>query len=146
MDGEPIGSGGPPSFEPRRPVLVFDGQCGFCTRSVLWLLPRFRRPVRAVPYQWADLPALGLTEAETRRYAWWIDEDGRRHRGHRAMARALLACRSPWPPLGRALLLPPPVSWLAAAAYRLIARYRRFLPGATPACRRPGGWPPEHSG
>lgn len=131
-----------PAATPRvRPLLVFDGYCGFCTRSVLWLLPRFASPVDTMPAQRLDLAAVGLGKDDVKRFAWWIEADGRRSRGHRAIARALLACRRPWPLAGRLLLLPP-VSWLAALGYRLVARYRRFLPGTTPACKRDDGWPP----
>jgi predicted DCC family thiol-disulfide oxidoreductase YuxK len=76
-----------------------------------------------------------VSEAEAQRKAWWIESDGRRSGGHRAVARALLACRGGWPLLGRLLLLPP-VSWLAVPGYALVARYRRHLPGVKPACKR----------
>jgi predicted DCC family thiol-disulfide oxidoreductase YuxK len=123
-----------------RPVLVFDGDCGFCTRSVLWLERRLREPVDSVPWQVADLAALALTEAQARQAAWWVEADGRRARGHRAIAQALRRCRGGWPLVGR-LLLVPPLSWLGAPAYALVARFRGYLPGTTPACKRPS-WPP----
>ena len=53
-----------------RPVLIFDGDCGFCTCSVLWLERWVVRPMDCVPWQYADLPALGLSEEETRKAAW----------------------------------------------------------------------------
>jgi predicted DCC family thiol-disulfide oxidoreductase YuxK len=40
----------------------------------------------------------------------------------------------PYRLLGRAMQHPP-VSWVAAPAYRLVAKYRYKLPGATDACR-----------
>lgn len=127
--------------------LIFDGDCGFCTRCVLWLEARWARPVRALPWQSADLEALGLDEARTRREVCWVElfagqpARTRREGGHRAAAYALRACRSPWPALGALLLLPPPFAWIFAAGYRLVARNRGRLPGTTPACRRPS-WPP----
>jgi predicted DCC family thiol-disulfide oxidoreductase YuxK len=39
-----------------------------------------------------------------------------------------------WRIAGRVLLLPG-VSWIAARAYRSIARNRHRLPGGTPACQ-----------
>lgn len=90
-----------------------------------------------LPYQAVDLAAHGLTVPEVRREAWWIGADGTRGAGHRAIARALRACPWYWAWLG-ALLLLPPVSWIAALGYRLVARYRRRLPGSRPACGR--GW------
>lgn len=117
-------------------VLIFDGDCGFCTSTVRWVLKRVRKPVQAVPYQRADLERYGLSEKDVRRYVWWIDELGRRYRGHRATAKALEASGGGWSLVGR-LLRTPPMSWLAAVGYRLVARYRGHLPGGTPACRLP---------
>ena len=53
-----------------------------------------------------------------------------------AVARVLLRSRWPWRPLG-ALMLVPPISWLAEAVYRIISANRYRLPGATPACAVP---------
>lgn len=116
-------------------VLVFDGRCGFCTRAVEWLMDRVRVPLRCEPYQATNLEAYGLTEAQAARAAWWIDRDGRRHRGHRAVGRSLSACGGAYRVLGW-LCRVPPASWLAAWVYLLVAKYRRHLPGATPACKR----------
>jgi len=107
-------------------VLVYDGDCGFCTSAARWAGGE-----RAA---WQELGAgrlarLGLTVEEARDAAWWVDETGR-YRGHLAIGHAL-AERSP---LGRALLVPP-LSWLGAAVYPLAARWRHRLPGGTPACR-----------
>jgi len=115
--------------------LVYDGDCGFCTRSAAWLAAHATERLRVVPYQRLDLEALGLSVPEVRRYAWWL-AGGRRERGHHAIAHALLACRTPWPRVGR-LILTPPLSWLGGPVYRLIARYRGRLPGATAQCKMP---------
>ena len=107
-------------------VLVYDGDCGFCTSAAGWVGGR--------RFAWQELgegglARLGLTVDEARDAAWWVDETGR-YRGHLAIGHAL-AQRSP---LGRALLVPP-LRWLAAAVYPLVARSRHRLPGGTPACR-----------
>jgi predicted DCC family thiol-disulfide oxidoreductase YuxK len=116
------------------PVLVFDGECGFCTSSARWLERHARRPVSVEPWQRLDLGALGLSAPETAAAAWWVDEHGIRHRGHRAVGYALRACAPGWRILGWACLVPP-FSWCAAVTYRLVARFRGHLPGRTPACR-----------
>lgn len=125
---------------PEVPILVFDGHCGFCTGAADWVRRHATAPVRAVPGQAADLEALGLTDADVRAAAWWIDERGRRQRGHRAMARAFAHCDGAARWLGLALerpLLAP----LSAAGYALVSRFRSHLPGAPPACRDPERWP-----
>ncbi|MDY7094362.1 MAG: DCC1-like thiol-disulfide oxidoreductase family protein [Acidobacteriota bacterium] len=133
----------PETGHSQHPQLIFDGDCGFCTRCVLWLEHRRVAPLVSIPWQNADLEALGLTEEQTREAVWWVSEE-ERARGHRAVARSLQGCRRPWPLLGALLLLPPPFAWFYAAGYRLVTHLRGYLPGTTPACRRPS-WPPEQA-
>ncbi len=112
-------------------MLIFDGDCGFCTSVATWA------SANAVPWQTLDadaLAALGLTVDDVRTAAWWIDGDGRRSRGSLAIAEALKARGGLASAAGR-LLLVPPFRWLGIAAYPLIARWRHLLPGGTPACR-----------
>jgi hypothetical protein len=103
-------------------VLVYDGDCGFCTSAAEWVGGE-----RAAWQQLGPdgLARLGLTVEDARDAAWWVDETSR-YRGHLAIGHAL-AARSP---LGRALLVPP-LRWLAAGAYPLVVRLRHRLP----ACR-----------
>lgn len=110
-------------------TLVYDGDCAFCT----WTATRGRRLLRAdvtlVPWQRADLPALGLDEAAVTRAVQWVAAPGERPRaGHRAIAAWLVASGRGWSAVGR-LLEVPPVSWLAAGTYHLISRYRHRIPG-----------------
>lgn len=123
--------------EPERsePVLLFDGRCGFCTRSVEWLFARVREPIRAIPWQTTDLSRWPVTEEEVRRAAWWIEPDGRRFGAHLAAARAFIACGPRWAWVGWLMRIPP-IRWLVALAYVIVAKNRRHLPGATPACKR----------
>jgi predicted DCC family thiol-disulfide oxidoreductase YuxK len=115
-------------------TLVFDGDCAFCTSSVN-LMARLRlRADTVVPWQRADLPALGLTEQACRDKVQWVDDAGRVSSGHEAFARLLLANAVLWWPLGRLLLLPP-FSWVASRAYDWVSAHRSQLPGGTPACR-----------
>jgi predicted DCC family thiol-disulfide oxidoreductase YuxK len=124
--------------EPNLPLLEFDGDCGFCTRSAEWV--RTRLPagsgVAVEPWQRLDLDALGLSREDVASAAWWIDRDGTKRRGHLAIAAALRAIGGAWGVVGRVLTWPV-LSQLAALAYRLTARYRYRLPGSTPACKLP---------
>ncbi len=122
-----------PSKPTRAGLLIFDGDCAFCTTWVNRLeavLPRFPQ---TSPSQWADLDALGLTLDDVRQFAWYLTPT-RRYRGHSAFS-ALLRSQ---PRVGLRfagwLLATPPFSWVAALGYSLIARYRHLLPGGTPAC------------
>ena len=116
-----------------RPTLAFDGDCGFCTSSARWLARRLPDDVDVVPWQRADLPALGITEAQAAAAVQWVDGDGRVG-GAAAIGRALHAAGGPWRPLGW-LAQVPPTGWVAEGLYRLVSRNRHRLPGGTPACR-----------
>ncbi|QUH04916.1 DUF393 domain-containing protein [Saccharopolyspora erythraea] len=120
---------------PSVPVLVYDGDCGFCTRSAR-LVERLPVRVRLVPWQEADLAALRITEDRARHEIVWVDTSGRRFGGAAAVAELLKDCRGVWPLLGHLMSLPV-LRFLAHAAYRLVAANRYRLPGSTPACRLP---------
>ena len=119
------------------PLLVYDGDCAFCTSCARWLAASWQRPAHVVAWQRLDadeLAGLGLSAADVRGAAWWLDAAGRRFRGHLAIGHALAAGRGWWTVCGR-LLLVPPVRWIGAGLYPLVARSRHRLPGGTPDCR-----------
>jgi predicted DCC family thiol-disulfide oxidoreductase YuxK len=120
------------------PLLVFDGDCAFCTTSVNRLeavLPKF--PAKS-PWQWLELDRYGLSVDDVTAYAWVITTD-RQFGGHLALS-ALLRMQ-PSAPLRFAghLIATPPFSLAAAGVYWLIAHNRHRLPGGTPACALPPG-------
>ncbi|MGL4339972.1 MAG: thiol-disulfide oxidoreductase DCC family protein [Rhodoglobus sp.] len=90
----------------------------------------------AAPWQRLDYGALGLSHDEVTHYAWLVTS-AHQYAGHLALS-ALLRMQPSfaWRFAGR-LLATPPVSWLAATGYHLIAKNRHRLPGGTPACAMP---------
>jgi predicted DCC family thiol-disulfide oxidoreductase YuxK len=124
-----------------RPVLIYDGDCGFCTTSVRLLVRWLRPPVDVVAWQHTDLAGYGLTEAAARRAVQWVGPDGH-SAGAPAVAALLRRTGGPWWVLGT-LLGWPLIRQVAAVAYRLIAANRHRLPGGTPACALPP--PADHS-
>jgi predicted DCC family thiol-disulfide oxidoreductase YuxK len=123
--------------EERRPLLVYDGDCSFCSSCARWLVARWSGPEEAIPWQHvsaAELERLGLSRDDVRRAVWWVDPSGSRSRGHLAIARALRATHG-WPSVAGRMLLASPLRWVGAGAYPLVARWRHRLPGGTPACR-----------
>lgn len=118
-------------------LLVYDGDCGFCTQSAKWAQRGLPDDVRVEPWQTLDLDELGLTEHDVVTAAWWVDAAGRTHRGSHAAAEVLVASRARWRRAAGHLLRLPPFSWLGVPVYALVARYRYKLPGATDACRVP---------
>jgi predicted DCC family thiol-disulfide oxidoreductase YuxK len=123
------------------PVLIFDGDCGFCTTCARLLNRWVARggSMRIAPWQRLDLDELGLTEDECAAAVQWVGEDGHVASGHAAVAATLRAGHPVWRPVG-ALLVAPGFSWLAVRLYSWVAAHRYVLPGGTPACRvdRPG--------
>lgn len=116
-------------------LLLYDADCGFCTRCAQWLeRTAASREYLILPWQTADLSALGLTPQQCGEAAWFISADGTRHRGSAAIAQALLHGSPRWRLLGRALTLPV-IGWFARIGYGWVARNRHRLPGSTPQCR-----------
>jgi predicted DCC family thiol-disulfide oxidoreductase YuxK len=112
--------------------LVFDGECGFCTRCVHWLSRLDRRHrVETVPYQAPGVPAsIGATTDECADAVQWLGPDGRRRSGAAAVNGVLdVLTRTPAPSALYRL-----TSWPQERLYRWVADHRSRFPGTTPHC------------
>jgi len=109
-------------------LLVYDGDCGFCTWAASLGARWLPAQVSVVPFQRADLASLGLTRPEVQTAVQWVPLGHPPQAGHRAIAAWLLASGFPWSVLGRTLLLPG-VSPLAGWIYHLISVNRTRIPG-----------------
>ncbi len=69
-----------------------------------------------------DRLAFGLTSEETKTAVWWV-EGRTRFSGHQAIGRVLGTLGGGWALVGRLIRIPP-MSWLAAVTYRLVAANR----------------------
>jgi predicted DCC family thiol-disulfide oxidoreductase YuxK len=119
-----------------RPVLVYDGDCAFCTTAVHFIERRVRPRCEITPWQFADLDALGTTQRRAEYELLWVTPIGTIDGGAQAVARLLLSAGRGWAVLG-ALLSLPPLRWVAHGVYRLVANNRERMPGGTPACALP---------
>lgn len=121
--------------------LIYDADCGFCTRSARWLA-QDGAAFEIVSWQGLpDLGALGLTVEDVTTAAYWQAGDGTLSRGADAIARSLVARGGVFALTGRVLLVPP-VRQLAHLVYGRVAVNRHRMPGGTGACRidqRPAG-------
>ncbi|MEV6685925.1 DUF393 domain-containing protein [Streptomyces sp. NPDC051130] len=119
-----------------RPVLVYDGDCGFCTTSARAAQRLLRPACEFTAWQFADLDSLGVPRERAEYEALWVTPGGEVYGGAQAVAKLLLRAGGAWAVLG-ALLTLAPVRWIAHAVYRLVANNRGRLPGGTPACAAP---------
>jgi predicted DCC family thiol-disulfide oxidoreductase YuxK len=129
----------PPGARLAAPMLVYDGDCGFCSASARLVCPD--RVATVQRRAWQELPAATLaawqlSADQLQQAAWLVDPDGRRWRGHRAIARALAAAGGWRRPIGIVLGVPP-LAWFGAPVYAVLARIRHRLPPRRGACRLP---------
>jgi predicted DCC family thiol-disulfide oxidoreductase YuxK len=119
------------------PVLVYDGDCRFCTNSAQWIETRWPHNSASIVASQkltnSDLGIVGLSRDDVRRAVWWITPE-ESAAGHLAVARAIANCGGTIGMLG-SLLSAPPLRWLAKPTYEVIARHRHRMPGATSTCR-----------
>ena len=117
--------------------LIYDADCGFCTRSARWLAGPQADRVRIIPWQAvADLAKLGLREDDVTNQAYWQEDSGTLKPGSEAIAAAMVARGGPAAGVGR-LIASPSVAPVAASVYRWVAAHRHQMPGSTDACRLP---------
>lgn len=108
--------------------IVYDADCGFCTRSAHWV------DTDPVAWQSLDPAAVGASPELAAAFVGWLVDGRIEALGAPAIASALRA-RGGWAgPVGTIIDLPG-VRRLAAVVYRLVARHRHRLPGGTAACR-----------
>ena len=122
--------------EAKSRLLVFDGDCGFCTTTANWIVRHSSVAVSATPYQWTDLEPLGLTrdEAEAKVQLVW---DGLIYSGHNCFAKLLMIQRNPLIRLVGWIVNSNAFNGISSRGYDLVAKNRHKLPGGTPACKLP---------
>ncbi len=119
-----------------KPVLIFDGDCAFCTQTANFVR-RFnvRGQMEVVPWQTAGLLArFGLTEAQCSAAVQFADEQGKIFSAAGAANQTLKRLGGVFR-LISALYALPGFHQLEDAAYAWVARNRYRLPGGTPECK-----------
>lgn len=106
-------------------LLLWDGDCGFCRRGVLWAERRDTgHTFQAVPYQQAPSPPMTPElRAACARAVHLLTPEGRMLRAGKACLWVL--ARTGYPLLARVLALPPLV-WAVELGYWLVARNRKL--------------------
>ena len=119
-----------------KPVLIFDGDCGFCTSTSNFIAARSSATMNVHAWQLIDVGLYGLTKEQTAAKVYFV-VGGKAFSGHEAFAQILLAQRNWLLKAVGFVLMHPPLAWIARPGYSLVARYRHKLPGGTPACEMP---------
>ncbi|MFJ8923432.1 Predicted thiol-disulfide oxidoreductase YuxK, DCC family [Streptomyces sp. LamerLS-316] len=125
-----------------RPVLIYDGDCAFCTSSVRFAERHIKPRCETTPWQFAEMESFGATRERAEYELLWVTPSGVIHGGAQAVAKLLLSAGRGWAVPG-ALLTLPPLRQLAHGVYRLIANNRERMPGGTPACALPADRRPQ---
>jgi len=114
--------------------LIYDGDCGFCTKSANFGKKRTKKKVEYVTSQSIDdLSKYELTREEVSKRVYWVDNK-RVVGGSRAIFRAMRQMKFPYSLLG-AIMLFPGLWLLAEPIYNLIAKNRHKMPGSSEACK-----------
>ncbi|HET7356476.1 MAG TPA: GNAT family N-acetyltransferase [Nocardioidaceae bacterium] len=117
-------------------VLLYDGECGFCTASARWLERHARGTTRVQAWQRGDLAELGVSAEQCAEAVQWVG-NGRRASGPEALAAYLQSGTGAWRAAGR-LLATPAAQRLTRPAYRRLVRHRaRLSAPATDGSRPP---------
>src|SRR4051794_34374310 len=110
------------------PIFVYDGDCAFCTTCARFIERRIPTRAMVVPWQFADLPELGLTVKQCEAAVQWVGADGTAA-GPDAIARLLRDAGRLWKFAGVTLEATP----VRAPAWRM----SRWVPD--PGHMMPGG-------
>jgi predicted DCC family thiol-disulfide oxidoreductase YuxK len=119
------------------PLLIYDGDCGFCTETATMLKSMAGDQIMIAPWQAIPekMETLGLTDEDGMTEVWFARP------GHKAVGgaeAANLAMRHVWwaRPLTY-LYYVPGIKQLEKWLYRWVARNRSRLPGSTDSCAMP---------
>lgn len=119
----------------RNPVLVYDGDCGFCEKTARlahkWSAGRIEiRAWQAIPEQMA---AWGLSAADGQWQAWFVNPAGQLFGGAAAVNQAMASIW--WAAPFTCLYSQPTIAKAQEWLYRWVANHRYRLPGGSPTCQ-----------
>jgi predicted DCC family thiol-disulfide oxidoreductase YuxK len=117
-----------------QPVVIYDGDCGFCSRSVRFAQTRVAPNLVYLPSQKVNLADYGLTKADCEKALQFVSSDNQVVAAERAVIQILKQGNIGFRYLGLLMLLPG-AKLLSKLGYQLVARNRGKLSGSTNACQ-----------
>ena len=115
------------------PVIIYDGDCAFCSSSIRTLQRLIPRSPTMIPYQFVNPADYGLTLEQCERALQYVAPDGRISAGHEAYRQMLIGLGGIYKLLGH-LMRTPIYYGIANTVYRWVAKNRHKMPGGTPTC------------
>lgn len=112
-------------------LMIFDGDCAFCSSSARLLKKMTKSRIAIEPYQFLNLQEFGLSEELTSKAVYYVSDQN--YVANKAIARALIDSKTSWSILGHLMNLPL-IRSIAGWVYYWVARNRHRLPGGTPEC------------
>ena len=94
-----------------------------------------RDRVSVTPYQYLNLAELNLSQEQTSKAVYFVTQT-ETFSAAKAIAKCLMASRTPWAIAGFLMNIPVVIS-VAELVYAWIAKNRHRLPGGTPECSLP---------
>ena len=117
----------------KRPLFLFDGDCGVCQNGTDKIREKVRPPVDICSYQSINLDEYEVSESDVLEGPVLVRTDGTHVVGPLAMAEMLASARAPYKFIGR-FLMAPGVSNILRAVGPSMYRNRSYLPGANDSC------------
>ncbi len=117
-------------------VLIFDGDCKFCSSSARAFARMTKGRIETLPYQRADLAKLGVSLEQCEQAVQYLAK-GEKYSGHLAIAQGLIDSKTLWSAAGYVLKWPV-ITSVAFVVYQWVSANRHRLPGGTPACSLDG--------
>ncbi len=104
-------------------LVLYDGECGFCTSCVRFARRRVRPDATFAPWQGHDIASVGLTPEQCSTALQFVSTSGEVSSGSRAVTAMLRTAPAPWTWLGF-VGDAPGIAWVADVAYRTVAANR----------------------
>ena len=115
-------------------IVIYDGDCAFCSSAARFAQRRVAPELIYSPYQFSELAKYGITTAQAQSSLKFVTDSGEVLSAHVAVSQIMQNGNKFWKLLGIITTLPI-IRSLADLGYRLTAKYRHKLPGGTPTCK-----------
>jgi len=120
----------------KAPILIYDGDCAFCSSTIRILQKFMKQPPPMEPFQFIDTQQFGLSKQQCSEEIKFVDKSGQVHGGEAAFKKLFFEAGGFWKIFG-GILATPVIRQISGVVYRWVAKNRHTLPGGTPTCSLP---------